>query len=208
MNFAELLQLVGSEGVFKTGQILSGQPSPADIRRQLDRWAKSGRIAQLRRGVYMLNEPYSGKHPHPFAVANMMKKASYISLQSALAHYGMIPEYVPVATSVTTGRPEELDTPAGRFIYRHVHPRMFFGFSSEEIAPQQYALTASPQKALVDLLYLTPHSDSSAYLQELRCSRPDDFDDAALLHTAEQSGSAKVLRAVRRLMALWEERET
>jgi len=43
--------------------------------------------------------------PHPFVVANRMVRGSYVSCQSALAHYGLIPEHVPVVTSITTARP-------------------------------------------------------------------------------------------------------
>ena len=57
----------------------------------------------------MLGKPIGRVSAHPFVVANALKKASYVSLQSALSHYGMIPEYVPVTTSVTTRRPEEVE---------------------------------------------------------------------------------------------------
>jgi predicted transcriptional regulator of viral defense system len=114
-----------SHGVFRKGQILAGQSKPASVERQLDRWIKSGCVIMLRRGVYALAEPYAKQEPHPFVVANQIKRASYVSLQSALSHYGMIPEYVPVTTSITTGRPETLNTPMGRYQYRHVARHLF-----------------------------------------------------------------------------------
>lgn len=203
MNLEELAVRVPSCGVFRTGQILSGESSPGNITRQLDRWVKSGRILQLRRGVYVLAEPYAKTRVHPFTAANALKKASYVSLHSALAHYGMIPEYVPMTTSVTTRRPEELDTPLGRFQFRHVSPRLFYGFAETGISRDQQVLLASPQKALVDLLYLTPHSDRVEYLRELRLERPERLDIDKLHATVEQCGSAKVARAVRRLIGLW-----
>jgi hypothetical protein len=141
---------------------------------------------------------------HPFTVANVLKKASYVSLQSALAHYGMIPEYVPVTTSVTTGRPEELETPAGRFQFRHIADRLFGGFSETEVSPGEFALLASPYKALVDLLYLTPGSDQFDYLGELRLSPPEHFGPVSLQTSAESTGSAKVRRAVEKLLGIWE----
>jgi hypothetical protein len=207
MNIEELATKVGPVGLFRTGQILAGERSPADVRRQLDRWVKSGRVVQLRRGVYALAKPYCLTAAHPFTAANALKKASYVSLQSALAHYGMIPEYVPVTTSVTTGRPEELDTPAGRFQFRHVSARLFYGFKEAEPAPGQFALLADPYKALVDLLYLTPNSDQVAFLRELRLTRPEGFDLGQLRVTADRSGSAKVKRAVQRLFEEWKEED-
>ncbi|MCY3776186.1 MAG: hypothetical protein OXH11_09390 [Candidatus Aminicenantes bacterium] len=154
--------------------------------------------------MYLLSHLYSKTPAHPFAAANALKKASYVSLQSALAHYGMIPEYVPVTTSITTGRPEELSTPIGRFQFRHVSVPLFFGFGELEIARDQMALLARPEKALVDLLYLTPHSDRVEYLRELRLERPRGLDLEGLHAVVERFRSAKIERAVARLLELWE----
>ena len=206
MKFGALLAVAPPNGVFRTGQILAGQTSPAHVRRQLDRWVKSRRVVRLRRGVYLLSDLYAKTQAHPFAVANALKKASYVSLQSALAHHGMIPEFVPVTTSVTVARPEELSTPIGRFQFRHVRASLFFGFGEIEIARDQAALLASPEKALVDLLYLTPHSDRVEYLRELRLERPPGFDLGDLRTAVERSRSAKIERAAERLLDLWENR--
>ena len=205
MKIEELSDRVPEFGLFRTGQILSGHIEPAHVRRQLDRWVKNGRVIQLRRGVYLLNQPYVSSAAHPFTVANALKKASYVSLQSAMAHYGMIPEYVPVTTSVTTGRPEECDTPMGRFLFRHVMPERFFGFEEVEITPFQQVLMASPSKALVDLLYLTPYSDDPGFLQELRLHEPDGFSREALRTVVKELGSSKVERAIRKVFQLWDE---
>jgi len=204
MKIGDLLAKVGPSGLFRTGQILAGESSPADVRSQLDRWVRSGRVLRLRRGVYALGKPYCQTMAHPFSVANALKKASYVSLQSALAHYGMIPEYVPVTTSVTTGRPEELETPGGRFQFRHVASRLFQGFAETEVSPGEFALLASPYKALVDLLYLTPGSDRSEYLVELRLTRPERFEAEELRTSARHSDSVKVRRAVEKIVGLWE----
>lgn len=205
MRFAELAARVPSNGLFRTGQILAGERSTADLRRQLHRWTRSGRILQLRRGVYLLCAPYARASAHPFAVAGALKRASYVSLHSALAYHGMIPEFVPVTTSVTSGRPEEIETPYGRFQFRHVSTRLLFGFAEVEIAPGQRALLASAEKALVDLLYLTPHTDREAYLQELRVEPAESFDRENLRETVQRAGSRKVERAVRLLLELWDD---
>src|SRR6185369_8767235 len=105
MEFAKLLQIVGNEPVFETGLLLAGAVDPKDVRRQLSRWTKAGRLFQLRRGLYALAPPFQKIKPHPFVIANRLMPGSYVSNQSALAHYGLIPEYVPVVTSVTTARP-------------------------------------------------------------------------------------------------------
>ena len=120
MKYSELLRIVGREAVFRSSLLAAAAPDPVDLGRQLSRWRKSGRLIQLRRGVYALSERYRKNDPHPFTAANLMQSASYVSLQSALEYHGLIPEYVPAVTSVTTGRPEQLDNPLGSFIYRHI----------------------------------------------------------------------------------------
>ena len=182
--------------VFPSSFLLAGRGSAAALRRQLDRWVKSGRLLRLRRGVYAVALPYRAEAPHPFLVANHLRRPSYVSLQSVLSHYGMIPEFVPVTTSVTTGRPEELDTPLGRFLFRHLKKSAFFGYTQTEISRGQPVFLASPEKALLDLLYLTPGSDSPAYLNELRFEPTDRFDWDILRKQAERIGSRKLKRAV------------
>ena len=110
MEFSHLLEIVGNDPVFETGLLLQGDVDPVDVRRQLSRWKGAGKIYQLRRRIYALAPPYQKVRPHPFLVANLLVPASYVSLQSVLAYYGMIPEYVPVTTSVTTGRPGNWQT--------------------------------------------------------------------------------------------------
>ena len=53
--------------------------------------------------------------PHPFLVANVLQRGSYVSQQSALAFHGIIPEHVPVVTSVGPRRPETIRNPIPRF---------------------------------------------------------------------------------------------
>jgi predicted transcriptional regulator of viral defense system len=197
MKWQELLTIARNTPVFSSSLLLAGRGSAGAVRRQLDRWVKSGRLLQLRRGVYAVAPPYQAEAPHPFLVANHLRKPSYVSLQSALSHYGMIPEFVPVTTSVTMSRPEELQTPLGPFLFRHVKKSAFFGYAQTEISRGQPVFLASPEKALLDLLYLTPGSDSPAYIEELRFEPTDHFDRHALQMNAERIGSRKLKRAVK-----------
>lgn len=203
MKWVDFLSVVREEPVFSTSVLLAGQDSPTGIRRQLDRWVKSGKLVMLRRGVYRVATPYAHGLLHPFAVANRLRKSSYVSLQSALAYYGMIPEHTPVTMSITTSRPEDLDTPDGRFVFRHVKTALFFGYVEWEIAPGQSAVIATPEKALLDLFYLTPGSDAILYLEELRVEPSSAFDSVRFTDMALRMKSTKVLRAMKRISALW-----
>ncbi len=200
MEFDQLMQWVGGEPVFSSALLLAGQASSGDVRRQLSRWVASGRLLQVRRGWYLLPPAYRKIEPHPFLVANRIKKASYVSLQSALAHYGLIPEYVPVVTSITTGRPETLQTPLGVFQYRHLASTWFADYQLVELGGGQSAFLATPEKALLDLLYLTPSSAQPAFLAELRLQHTDRIQGKKLHGLARQLGSRKVCRAVEGLL--------
>lgn len=196
MEFRQLLEIVGQEPVFETGLLLTGAVDPRHIRRQLVRWKNTGKIIQLRRGLYTLAPPHQRVRPHPFLVANGMVRASYVSLQSALAHAGLIPEYVPVTTSVTTERPNRWETPLGVFDFRHVQTGLFFGYRSIDLGEGQAALVAGPEKALIDLIYLEPGANSPEYLRELRLQHLERLDLQALAEMAARTGKPKLERAV------------
>lgn len=199
MEFESLLELVGDDPLFKTSLLLAGNANPENIRQQLSRWTKSGRLYQLRRGLYVIAPPYQKTKPHPFLIANRLQRASYISTQSALAFYGLIPDTIQATTSVTAGRPERLETPLGLFIYRHVKPELLSSYQMIEVfgqnAPVQQALIAKPEKALLDLVYLQPGGDQPAYLQELRLQNLDRMDIEELTRQVEIFNTPKLRRA-------------
>lgn len=202
MKFTRLLEVVGDLPVVETGLLLAGAVDPADIRRQLSRWVAAGRLYQLRRGLYALAPPYQHSKPHPFVVANAVVRGSYVSLQTALAYYGLIPEATPVITSVTTGRPGRWDTPLGAYEYRHLKLGLFFGYRLDKVSAGQRAFVATPEKALLDLAHLHPDGDDPAYLQELRLQNLERLDMQALQRLAEQAGSPKLRRAAHRVTEL------
>ncbi|MDH7504396.1 MAG: hypothetical protein QHJ82_17010 [Verrucomicrobiota bacterium] len=200
MKWAELLAKVADEPVFNTGFLLAGRVDAAHLRHQFSRWVNDGRLLQLRRGWYALAEPYRKVQPHPFLIANRLKKASYVSMESALAEHGLIPEHVPTVTSVTTGRPEEVRTPLGTFLYRHIKHSLFCGYGQRDLGGGQTAFVATPEKALLDLVYLTPGADDPDYLRELRLQNPDRLNPDTLRQLAARIGSPKLFRAVERLL--------
>ena len=205
MEFSQLLHIVDDEPVFETGLLLSGDVNPLDVRKQLSRWTASGKIYQLRRGLYSLAPPYQKVIPHPFLVANRLQPGSYVSLQSALAYYGMIPEQVPVTTSVSSGRPEKLRTPLGQYDFRHVRIGWLRGYHQIDLGNGQKAFVATPEKALLDQIYLQPGGDSAAYLHELRLQSLDKLDLDQIRLLAHEAKKPRLVRAVDIIQQLAEE---
>lgn len=201
MEYSNLVEIIEDEPVFDTGLLLAGDANPREVRRQLSRWRQAGKIYQLRRGLYCLAPPFQKVKPHPFLVANRMIPASYVSLQSALAYYGMIPEHVPVTSSVTTNRPAHWETPLGIYDFRHIQVNLFYGYSLVDLGEKQRAFIASPEKALLDLVYLEPGGDSPDYLAELRLNNLKRIDWQFLERLVLEIGKPKLLRA---LEAVWE----
>jgi predicted transcriptional regulator of viral defense system len=195
MKFDSLLNLVRNEAVFSSGFLQAGRPDKADISRQLSRWTAEGKLIQLRRGLYMLAGDHARRAPHRFTIANRIQQSSYVSLQSALAFHSLIPEHVPVVTSVTTGRPRFMETGAGRYQFRHLHPELFFGYQASDLGDGTSAFLAFPEKALLDLIHLTPGSDDRKYLSELRLQNLETLDMDRLSEFVLRSRRKKWLRA-------------
>ena len=208
MKFEDLLTSATKQPFFETGLLLAGAVDPVDVRRQLSRWVQAGRVIQLRRGLYSLAAPYQQTAPHPFLIANSLLPGSYVSLQSALAFFGLIPEYVAQTLSVSTQRPSHWRNPLGDFRFQHLAPHLFFGYQQVTLAPGQEAFIALPEKALLDLVHLTPDGDDLLYLAGLRLQNLDRLDPQRLQKLASRAGKPKWLRAASRLTALIQDEES
>ena len=201
MRFEELVAAVADEPVFETGLLLAGPGDPGNVRRQLSRWVRGGKVHQMRRGLYALAPPWQRRVPHPFLLANRLAPGSYVSGPAALSFAHAIPEYVPEVTSVTPGRPHTRQLPSGRFSFRHLKADRVFGYRLLDLGGDQQAFVATPEKALLDSVYLQPGGDEREYLRELRL----DFsalDPDALDWTAARYAAPKVTRATCRIRKL------
>ncbi len=196
MKIADSINLFGSEAVFDSQLLWAGDVNAKEVARQLSRWLKSGHIIQLRRGLYALAPKWGQPQPHPFLVSNRMAPGSYVSCQSALSFYGLIPEFVPVTIAVGSVRPQRKQTALGVYQFHHLQPDLIFGYHQIDLPHNQQAHIALPEKALLDLIYLTPGADSDAWLFELRLEPAAYPLNSERLHEfALRSKSPKLQRA-------------
>lgn len=208
MEFSTLYPLVNDLPVFSSSLLQTGEVVPAYLQKQLTLWVKSGKLIQLRRGLYTLPEPYRKTDPHPFTIANQLVTPSYISLQSALAYYNLIPEDAPNITSVTSRkRTGVVSTPLGNFTYHSIKPAMFTGFHLQEVSHSQNVFLARPEKALLDLIYLTPDGENPAFLKTLRLQNLNTLDFDWLQTFTKKLGKHKLMRAIANLELLASEEE-
>ena len=196
MRFVELLDIVEDEPVFETGFLVAGRRSEPGLAAQLSRWCRAGKLLRLRRDLFTLAPPYRKVVPHPFLVANRLVPGSYVTGLSALAHAGAIPEFVPEVTSAGPGRPHLRETPLGRFSFRHLKAEMRRGYRQLELAWNQNAFVATPEKALLDLVHLQPGGDDPAWIDGLRLN-VELLAPEVLENEAAANGRPKLIRAAK-----------
>lgn len=208
MYFQQVAPRLAGLPVFENAHLYAGADSPRQVQRQLADWVRVGKVIQLRRGLYTLAQPYQSEPPHSYVIANHLVRGSYVSLHTALSHYDLIPEHVAVVTSVTTGRPGMRQNPFGHFSYQHIQPALFFGFQYHQVTTTQWAFMATPEKALLDLIYLTPKASSAAYIRALRLQNLDQIDVQRLAGHVEQANKPKLKRALPHILQVIEEELT
>lgn len=121
---------------------------------QLKRWQNAGRLIKLRKGLYILNEDDRKINPSRLFIAQELYSPSYVSMEYALAAYGFIPERATDITCITSKKTAVFQNTLGKFIYQHLKPACFTGFVvSEDEAGLKYFM-ATPEKAVIDFLYL------------------------------------------------------
>lgn len=138
-------------------------------------WIGQGYLIPIARGLYVVSEDFCEARPSDILIANVLYGPSYVSLEYALAYYQAIPESVAEISSVTTRRSKSTDTPLGRYSYTHVPlPYYSYGIQSHSVDGKQYALLASPEKALMDTvvctrkLLLRSRKDARNWLLDMR----------------------------------------
>ncbi len=146
-------------------EVLANYNRPND---KISELIRSGFLISLRRGLYVPGPESDLPIPHLFLVANHLRGPSYISLESALSHWEMIPERVYEIHSITLKTSHVYRTPIGRFSYRHlVAPYYSFGLQRVQVDSDQFVLIASPEKALCDKIITTSGVTLRSRLQTL-----------------------------------------
>jgi hypothetical protein len=174
------------------------------------RAVEHGEVIRLKPGLFVLRREYRRTEPHPFVIASLLHSPSHVSLESALAHHGLIPEAVQQVASVTALRSRSFRTPLGEFSFRRVparNPRA--GVQAVELGSQAWAFVATPLRALADLLYLNRRvswsADGLAYVLGSLRIEEDDLAGISSAGLAEICDSIRNRRVVAYLEHLAEE---
>jgi hypothetical protein len=149
--------------------VLKDYKKPRDKIRGL---VKNKDIIRIKKGLYVLGREYN-KPYNKYILANLIYGPSYITGQTALAFWNMIPERVELIISMTTKRKKRFETEAGRFIYLYCPKTVFgIGVRLEDAGDQKNFFIASPEKALCDTIttqsHISTQNEMTEFLQLMR----------------------------------------
>lgn len=181
MSFREAIQSFSEQPL--NGQILldilKEYKRPHD---KIDELVKQGILIQMKRGLYIPGTKLNVLSPELFLIANHLYGPSYVSLDSALSHWGFIPEKVYETNSATINPSKKYKTVIGRFTYTNLMlPYYSFGIKQVQLTNKQTVLMASPEKALCDKIVVTSGVLLRSVKQTLELLLEDFRIDKAML---------------------------
>ena len=196
MNFIEFRNKFLSLAYFTTNQVYASFPE--FNRNNLVHWVRQGYLIRLRQGYYAFPE-YRESTDFTLYFANTIYKPSYISLHTALSFYGIIPESVPEITSVTTLKTITFSNDFGEYSYKNIRPELMFGYDLRDMEGDRRIMFATPEKAIIDLLYLYPFYNTERDLENLRLDESymeDDFNVKRLTEFSDRIGSKALSKRI------------
>ena len=129
-------------------------------KRRLFEWSQKGYIVNVKRGFYRFTDQPINQGLLYFA-ANKLYHPSYISLETALSFYHVIPEAVFSFTSISTLNTTQQTSSLGNFSYHHLKANLFFGYKLIEINGLNSSI-ANLEKTILDYLYF--HSELKTFV--------------------------------------------
>ena len=166
MNFIQFKNSLRDFQVFSVADIRAAHRG--FDRRRLSEWQKKGYIIKIIKGFYIFSD-VDINEPMLWAIANKIYKPSYISFESAMSHYRLIPESIFMITSASSRRTNMFETPLAKFSYRTIKPALFFGYSLLSDGTKM----AYMEKAILDFFYLNPSVQSADDFASLRLNREE-----------------------------------
>jgi hypothetical protein len=155
LEFKEAIQPYAGQPITKQVllDLLKDYKRPYD---KINELIKQQALINVKRGIYVPGPTLTMAMPESFLLANHLSGPSYVSMETALSHWGFIPEKVYEISSATIRKARIYKTKVGRFSYIHVPlPYYAFGIQQIKLTEKQYALVASPEKALCDKIVTT-----------------------------------------------------
>lgn len=120
-------------------------------------------MTQLEKGKYYL----TSLNPNDFEISQFIYSPSYISLESALSHHGILSQFPFEITAITLRKPVTKLINSKTYTYSRLKKEIFTGY-----VKKGETLIATPEKAFFDYCYFICKSlKSESYLNEMDLSR-------------------------------------
>ncbi len=209
MTYHQFKSKVRKHPLFSTSLLPALTEDTETLKRQLSLWKSKALIQPLRKGLYVLNEDDRMFLPSLYYMSNQMYAPSYVSLETALSHYGLIPEFTAGVTAVSTKKTARFDNSFGVFAYHSAQPRMFCGFTQLDEPHGLTSWVAHPEKADVDFLYrrdacLNPGHAADMFESSYRFQNCGTLKSDVLVYYAKILDSKKVAALTREFIAFKE----
>lgn len=169
MNYLELTSALRKHKIYlftlEDLKNLFPEEKAKTIKNNFTRWLSKGYFIRLRRDLYeFVNYGQELTIPDLY-VGNRLYEPSYVSLETALSIYSIIPEVAAGVTLVTTRPTRIFKNKYGAFFYKTCKKKAFTGYFLMVYEGFKVCI-ADKEKALADFLYY-----------RLRSTSPLDFDE-------------------------------
>ncbi|ABF39602.1 hypothetical protein Acid345_0597 [Candidatus Koribacter versatilis Ellin345] len=156
--------------VLELDQVAAEVGVDVDVARQgLLRQEQRGLVEHLGKGIFLIrtSRDTSGRE-----LINQFRPDAYLSLESVLRESGVSTQSPKYLTCITTGRRGEFRSKSFAVVYKHISPKLFWGFHEKRTLYGSYKV-ANPEKAILDWIYLARQNGQPADTDEFEISQID-----------------------------------
>ena len=206
MNFNEFRKKISNYPFIRSNALEHFTDKPEILRRQISEWLAKGYLLKLKRGIYTLRSEDRKAQFSSYFIANIIYAPSYVSLETALSFYNLIPEKVVTIASVTTKKTQAFENNYGYFSYHHIKTNLYSDFASISDEFGNKFFIATKEKAIIDFLYFNMHHlkiiDSDIFEQSFRFQNLDQLNKQEILRIAKNFPQPKMQKLIKILITL------
>jgi len=203
MKFDDILRTFGGQPWFdfEMVHLVSGEAAPC-VHTELYRWRQAGKLVELRRGFFVLAEPWRRYPLDGAELAGGLYEPSYLTGAWVLARCGALPGEAaqapglpPRYTSATARPAKVFENALGRYEYAALPRDLLFGAQTVAMGGGA-ARIARPEKALLDW-WLIEGGDWDESRMEASGLNPAPINLDLLKAAADRAGRPRLAKAVR-----------
>jgi predicted transcriptional regulator of viral defense system len=160
----------------------------------LSRISKTNQIIHIKHGSWAFPET------DPLILPGFLTSPfpSYVSLQTALYFHNMISQIPNIIYAVSVGRTKVYKNPIATVSIHHIHPSFYFGYVEKDV--NGFLKIASPEKALLDIFYLS-QTKTRLFKTLPEVELPKDFKISVANKMIEKITSSRKRTLVKRIFS-------